>query len=694
MRTIKINDKRLIALTMLLLLTTTINYSPIKAQSTELPVPRDESVIMEIFGTMDMSESYNPLVPGGSSWGGAYHTIGIEYDWYYDYTTDAIIYWRITGWEYSDDFTTFTMYIRQGVTWNDGEPYTSKDVAYTLELLKENALLDGHQYVEEWVESVETPDDYTVVIHLNKANSRFQHTFRMWGNIPSEVAWHIWKDVNVTTFTNWPPVETGPYKVYAHYDDLKMVVYIRDENYWGKTVFGMSPGPKYVIVRQAPSQDIDLADLIRGDLDMPIAWSIDWDWANQAAALSQQVVVNEWLDPCSSGIMGINVGRYPLNITDFRWAIAYAIDYEKVAMIGSTKGEPAEFPWQRGWATTYRYADLAEEYKLEYDTTRAEEILDNLGFVDTNGDGWREKPDGSALSIEVDVQSSGSWPDVGNELVLELQDIGINAALKTMGNAEYGDAREFGYFDIICGGLCSGIEYTNDLIYTLDTFHSKWYAPEGERSTQGMQSAAIRYRNAELDAIIDEIWNLTQDDPQAAILYKEGLEILMRDCLFIPLTQGPTPAVFSTKYWTNWPTPSNNYQVVASWWPTLEFILFELEPTQGTVEYTSVWITGDVPAFTGEDGKTYGPFVNGENPLLPMEDAEQLIADDLASYAMPGLTEMTTAITQIQTSLSNLAAQNSALASSMSNLTIIASVEGIGTIVLAIALIMVIRKKE
>jgi peptide/nickel transport system substrate-binding protein len=697
MKTIKIDRKQLIALSMLLMLTTIFQINPVKAQ--ELPVPREESVIMEIFSSISFSPSYNPLVPSGSDWGGAYHTIGIEYDWYYDYVTDTVIYWRITGWEYSDNYTTFTMYIRRGVTWNDGEPFTSQDVAFTLNTIKANPLLDGNLYANEWIESVETPDDYTVVIHLNKPNSRFQHTFRMWGNMPSEVAWHIWKDVNVTTFANYPPVETGPFKLYNIYTDLKMIVWVRDDNYWGKTVFGKSPAPKYVIVRQVPPTDVDLQDLVKGDLDVPIAWGITWDWANMASTLTENIAISEWLDPASGGITAMNVGRYPLNITEFRWAIAYSIDYETICQLGTAgpKAEPADFTWQRGWATKYRYQDLVEKYEHVYNTTRAEEILDDLGFVDQNADGWRENPDGSSLSIEVCTEPGIGWPDVGNELVLCLQDIGINAVLRVFTRDEFSDAREFGRFDIITGGMSSGIEYTNDLIYLLDAFTSKWYAPEGQRSVQGLMRAAPRYINPELDAIVDELWNLTDSDPKAAVLYKEGLEILMRDCIYIPLFQGPTAAVFSTKYWTNWPTTENAYNVAASWWPSFTFVLFEIEPVQASIEYASVWFTGNVTAFTGVDGKTYGPFEEGENGFLPIQDIEQLISENLASYSLPGLTEITNAIAQIQDQMST---QNTALTNSVNNLTAqistietMATVEGIGIIVLAIALVLALRKK-
>lgn len=92
-------------------------------------------------------------------------------------------------------------------------------------------------------------------------------------------------------------------------------------------------------------------------------------------------------------------------------------------------------------------------------------------------------------------------------------------------------------------------------------------------------------------------------------------------------------------------------------------------------------------------------FVKGDNILLPTEDATRLISESLASTTLPELTEMTSVISQINTGINNLAEQNSVLTNSINNLTAqistitIAALEGISIIILAIALILVLRKK-
>ena len=72
-----------------------------------------------------------------------------------------------TSWEGSDDGLTFTVYLREGVTWHDGEPFTSADVAFSaMEVWKPLQNL-GRSFFAN-LESVDTPDDYTAVFNFSE----------------------------------------------------------------------------------------------------------------------------------------------------------------------------------------------------------------------------------------------------------------------------------------------------------------------------------------------------------------------------------------------------------------------------------------------------------------------------------------------------------------------------------------------
>ena len=120
-----------------------------------------------------------------------------------------------TDWETSDDGLAWTFHIRDDVTWSDGEPLTAKDVAYTF-----SRVLDGGPEAATWssylvgVESVEAPDDTTVVLTSKKPNAVLPLL-----PIPI-VPEHIWKDVSekdVKSFGNEPEdgepvVGSGPFR--------------------------------------------------------------------------------------------------------------------------------------------------------------------------------------------------------------------------------------------------------------------------------------------------------------------------------------------------------------------------------------------------------------------------------------------------------------------------------------------------
>ena len=140
---------------------------------------------------------------------------------YTNHNTGELIPWQAESYEYNDDFTEATIHLREGVKWADGEPFTSEDVKFTLEALRDGGSeLNGSAAHKEWIESVDAPDPLTVVIHFTKPAPRF---------VPSEIALshddlypilpkHIWEGEDITTFNNFDlerglPMGTGPYRL-------------------------------------------------------------------------------------------------------------------------------------------------------------------------------------------------------------------------------------------------------------------------------------------------------------------------------------------------------------------------------------------------------------------------------------------------------------------------------------------------
>ncbi len=574
-----------------------MSATPASAQAEAYPVPRDQAVIMETDTSFTIFDSANWFIPNGAQWGSGIHQVVQEYDWYINYATGEIIYWRITGWDYNEDYTTFTMYIRKGVTWNDGEPYTANDVVFHMNMLLENTQLLGSAFVVEWVESAEAPDDYTVVINLNKPNPRFHHAFRMWGGQSAQVAAkHIWEDEDPMEFKNWPPVETGPYKLHSVHEDLLLFIWERRDDYWAKDL-GYFPAPKYVIGRYAPPADIMLADFVAGMVDAPLPHVFGWDTILAAMDQTENITIAPFLDPCPLGIAAFNFDRYPLSVLELRWAIAYCLNREKLGYLYpmADGADVSPYPWpvpQYGWANQYlpmvenAMQAIEDElgFKYEYNPDKAKEILDSIDFIDRDGDGWRETPNGTVLSFELISRPQTVIQEyyIAADLAEELKTIGIDATVRTVDPGLMGDIGRLGTYDIYVGSLCS--EWLRgDLVGTFENYHSKWYTPIGERAVgggiHGFNSKFGKY-NPRLGEISDELYAISADAPGAADLYEEGINILLRNMLAAPAVEKMFVQTFSTTYWTGWPSEDYMYHVPYIWWPEFIFVLFQIKPVR------------------------------------------------------------------------------------------------------------------
>ncbi len=573
------------ALTALLisLLTIPIVASP-GVQPEWLPTPREETLVMHDSYPFTIFDSFNPFIPQGHDYQSGHYQLCVEFLWYINYATGEVIPWLITGWEYEDNYTTFILHVRRGVTWNDGKPFTAHDIVFTVKMLKKYPELFWHAYMDEWVEDAYAPDNYTAIIKLKKPNPRFHFAFRGW-ECPI-VPKHIWENVDPRTFKNYPPVWTGPYKLKAVYPELRMFVWERRDDYWACKVLGKCPEPKYAVMRTAPPPDVLFPQYVRGETDF--GRDLPIEMLPKAKEINANVTWVPFLDPCPRGVW-INCAKYPLNLSEVRWAIAYLIDREKLAQLWPSLETPptvpATFPWA-DWPGLRKFVfpDVFAKYKLEYNPQKAKEIFDKLGFVDRNGDGWRELPNGTKISWTIITPVSPAQPSpfeyiVAEELAKELRKIGIDATAKYVPGPEIGDLIAFGKFDIVSAWLCTGMPWNNDVYYLVEGFHSKYAKmyPIGERMLAG---SPVRLQDPELDKVIDELAVIGPDHPKYMELAERAVELFMRDLPAIPVVQTVYTMAWLKTYWTNWPEKGNFHSWPPTWWPEFLFVVLNLKSTK------------------------------------------------------------------------------------------------------------------
>ncbi len=628
----------------------------------ELPTPREETWIFAGSWIGDCLQ--NPLLIPYACYC-ALCQVQAEYLWYISYATGEKVFWLATGYEYSDDYMTFTIHIRSGVEWNDGEPFTSEDVKFTLELVGSNELLVYHQWVNEWIESISTPDELTVIINLKKPNPKIDLEFKdgNWGEL-NWVPKHIWENVEQPQLADVygrggnpvPCVFTGPYLFEQINEAAQMLVLKRNENYWGKDIMGVFPQPKYVIYRGNQPSDIEYYEIVSGD-------TYDGGWFENLptelllAALQVprgNLTFLEYLDP-SPLTLYVNCGKYPLSLPEVRWALSYAFDRESFceAYPYYPGTIPITYPWV-AWGTVkrYEYPDIFSRYKLEYNLTKAAEILDGLNFIDRNGDGIRETPNGTLLSWDAMVIDT-TVPIFEGKIVQDLAQIGIQLTVTCPAYSIIEQRCSVGDYNLFFWDYHPAIDscYTGDITKLIESYRDEYYVPLGEPLTELLWARTQRFKNTEMDALAEQMLSTSPSDPQFEELAHRAVELYMEQLPAISMVATRRLEVWNTQYWTGQPTVENHYDMGAPWSPQYKFIINRVQSTgaKPPVTYTHVWITEAIEAFTGTDKRSYGPFSEGDYAQLPQEDAEALVVQGVASFEspIPGLSELLTAISNV-----------------------------------------------
>ncbi|MFN2192855.1 MAG: ABC transporter substrate-binding protein, partial [Candidatus Promineifilaceae bacterium] len=317
-------------------------------------LPRNETLISDILtGRVGSPSNFNEWV--GWKWRDrGMQNLANEPLWSVDFATGEIINGLAAGDPiYNEDFTEVTIPLREGVTWDDGEPFTSADVVFTIETLVANEGLNAHGYFVDNVASVSAPDDYTVVVELLQPNSRFHTTFLdRWGStwiMPK----HIFENVeDIVTFEFDPFVGTGPYKLHSYDEGGFWTIWEKRED-WENSPTGIlygEPGPKYIVFQYFANEGAKIlaqltheADAVNLSADGLKAILAQSD-SSRAYQLEYPWVVNN--DPAITGI-AFNTTIPPYDNPDVRWALLLAIDiadYMGIAVDGSGAVSPVHIP--------------------------------------------------------------------------------------------------------------------------------------------------------------------------------------------------------------------------------------------------------------------------------------------------------------------------------------------------------------
>ncbi len=244
-----------------------------------------------------------------------------------------------TSWTVSADRRTYTFTLHRGVTFHDGTPMTSKSVKASIERRK--ALNAGSGYMVADVDKITTPDDSTVVLHLDHPVGAFlDYLASTWGPKvigPSALVTHAGTDHGQAWLSTHDD-GTGPYQLTA-FERGRQYRMAAFPTYWGTAPFFKS-----VLISITPSMSSQQLELKNGDLDAILHSYPPSELAQAKADPNLQVVEK----PAFNRTM-LYVNTHKITDPAARAAIGRAIDVKQItaAVYGAT-AKPADGPYPAG----------------------------------------------------------------------------------------------------------------------------------------------------------------------------------------------------------------------------------------------------------------------------------------------------------------------------------------------------------
>jgi ABC-type dipeptide transport system, periplasmic component len=314
--------------------------------------------------------------------------------------------WLAKSWEGSADGKTWTFHLQENAKWQDGQPLTADDVVFSFDYAVNGpGAATGVAQGVTYIDSVTSPDPATVVIKLNTVRPSFLSDIAGAFGI-AIIPKHIWSTVTDPAHFQGPEalIGSGPYRLKEFDQTTNTFDFVANDDFY----LGKAKVQELQVVQVADP----LLALQRGELS--------------AASTGNSAIPQSQFDDLSKQFklltapgefnvaLFFNLGAgFPYDQAPFRQAVAYALDRkDMVNRLVSGRGVPGS-TGALGPGNPFLKDSLPA---YDFDLTKAQAMLDQLGLKDGNGDGTRDNPDGSPFAIPLLASSSDS-PQA--QLVLE-----------------------------------------------------------------------------------------------------------------------------------------------------------------------------------------------------------------------------------------------------------------------------------
>jgi peptide/nickel transport system substrate-binding protein len=405
------------------------------------------------------------------------------------------------SWETPDD-RTIVFHLNPNAKFHDGRAVTAVDVKKTYEDVISQKVQNTKASGYSSVDHIEAPDAHTVVFKLKEPNGGIFDNFNM-GIVPP--------DADANTYKT-KPVSFGPYRVVSYKTDES--VELEANEHW----IGGPPKIKHITVRIIPDSTTRVLELRRGTVNfevnqIPFENVAEFEKSDKLQVVKKPGSVWQYL--------AFNLKKPILSKVEVRRAIAHAIDRQRIVQdLLRGHGVVTDTMLAQGhWAR----AENLPSYP--YDPNRAKQLLDAAGYKDPDGDGPQPR-------FELNFKTS---TDVEANLRAQaiqqmLAQVGIKVNILSSEFGTFFEDIGKGNFDMYSLSR-NGIQ-DPDFYYII--FHSKNFPPEGQNRGY--------YSNPKVDQLIME-GRSTFDRAKRKQIYADIQRIAQEDLPYISLYHQSNVAV-------------------------------------------------------------------------------------------------------------------------------------------------------
>ncbi|MEX2658613.1 MAG: ABC transporter substrate-binding protein [Acidimicrobiales bacterium] len=446
--------------------------------------------------------------------------------------TGEPIPWLAQEWEESDDGLEWRFTLHEDAVWHDGEPLTADDVVFSAEYMTEGPGADAAGFASRGLSVVdevvaEGPRD--VVFRLSRPSASFEEEVAMSFLV---VPQHIWADEGDPAKLRGPEATmgSGPYRLESVDEANGTLLFTANEDFY-------LGAPVVKRVEFVPAED-ELLALQRGELDA-------------AEVASEQAVPEALLDALEEDprvgradaegswnrMLFFNLAQgFPFDDVRFRHAVAYGIDREDLverimfgrAKVGSAGGLAPNNPFLADGLPTYGH-----------DPAQAQELLDDLGMADTDGDGFREVHDGTPFRPQ--LLDSNRFSANTPELIKEyLREIGIDLQINILDQAAADEAAAQGDYGMALVGF-------GGIMGDPDTLRTRY----GSDARGSSFNRAHGYSNPTFDELAQQ-QQVTVDRDERKELVSQMQEIIAEDLPTLSLYVPDDTVFFNREVLENW----------------------------------------------------------------------------------------------------------------------------------------------